>query len=254
MNYENNEDNPEGLSRYKIHSRREIANLLRSVGRRNQLVRVQGDADADSVVTSVLHVDDTDGIVVIDCAPSRITNKRLLESSEVSFETVLDNIRIRFSSSGIDSCTYEDRPAFSIPIPASLIRLQRREFYRVLTLVTTPVKCTLPVLDENGRVQSTVTLPLSNVSAGGIGVVDDKKRINPDFSAVLANCRLDLPGGPVTVTLRLRNSQDITLRNGKNVRKLGFMFVNPSNAVDAAIQRYITKLEREQNARKAGFG
>jgi c-di-GMP-binding flagellar brake protein YcgR len=254
MTYENNEDNPEELSRYKIRSRREIANLLRNVGQRNQLVCVQGGGDVDAAVTSILHVDDTDGIVIMRCAPSRIINERLMESSEVSFETVLDNIRILFSSSGVDSCTYEDRPAFSIPIPASVIRLQRREFYRILTPVTAPVKCTFPVLDENGRVQSTVTLPLSNVSAGGIGVVDDKEQINPDFSAVLTNCRIDLPGGPLTVTLQLRNLQEVTLSTGQNARKLGFMFVNPSNAVDAAIQRYITKLEREKNARKSGLG
>lgn len=253
MSYENNDD-PEGLSRYKLHARREIVSLLRNLGQRNQLVRMQGNSGADSAVTSILHVDDTDGNVIFDCAPSRLTNERLLESSEVSFETVLDNIRILFSASGVDSCTHDGRPALSIPIPATVVRLQRREFYRVMTPVTTPVKCTLAVRDETGQVQSTVVLQLSNVSAGGLGLVDEKKQINLDFSADFPDCRVDLPGTPVTVTLRLRSSQDVTLSNGKNIRRLGFMFVNPSSAVESAIQRYITKLEREQNARKAGLG
>ncbi|MEN3367573.1 MAG: flagellar brake protein, partial [Burkholderiales bacterium] len=51
-----------------------------------------------------------------------------------------------------------------------------------------------------------------------------------------------------------RNSQDLSLSNGKSVRRLGFMFVNPSTAIEALIQRYITKLERDQNARKTGLG
>jgi hypothetical protein len=85
-------------------------------------------------------------------------------------------------------------------------------------------------------------------------VVDENKQINPDFGVDFSNCRVEIPGNPVTVTLRLRNSQDLTLSNGKKIRRLGFMFVNPSNPVEAAIQRYITKVEREQNARKAGMG
>jgi flagellar brake protein len=33
----------------------------------------------------------------------------------------------------VDTCLYENLPAFRIAIPDSLIRLQRREFYRVPT-------------------------------------------------------------------------------------------------------------------------
>jgi c-di-GMP-binding flagellar brake protein YcgR len=247
-------DDLEGLSRFKIHSRREIVNLLRNVEQRNQLIRMQGDREADSVVTSILDIDDTSGTVIIDCAPSELTNERLVESSEISFETVLDNIRIQFSAPKLENCIHEGRPALSIAVPSSVIRLQRREFYRVVTPITTPVNCTIPLPDETGKVFTTVAVPLSNVSGGGICVADEKKQITPNFGIEYPNCRVELPGNPVTVTLRLRNSQDVTFNNGKRIRRLGFMFVNPSSAIEAAIQRYITKLEREQNTRKAGMG
>lgn len=253
MTFDTNDDQ-EGLSRYKIHARREIINLLRNVGARNQLVRMQANQGADSVVTSILDIDDIDGTVIIDCAPSQVTNERLLKSSDISFETVLDNIRILFSAPKVESCIHENRPALFIAIPASVVRLQRREFYRVLPPVTTPVKCTIPIPDETGKVLTTVVAPVSNVSGGGICVADEKKQINADFGTDYPNCRLELPGNPVTVTLRLKNAQDIALNNGKSIRRLGFMFVNPSIAIEAAVQRYITKLERERNARKAGLG
>jgi c-di-GMP-binding flagellar brake protein YcgR len=246
-------DDQEGLSRYKIHARREIVNLLRNVGSRNQFVRMQANRGNDSAMTSILDVDESAGSVIIDCAPGQVTNERLLESSDISFETVLDNIRILFSTSGLESCEHEGRPALSFAIPASVLRLQRREFYRVLTPVSTPVKCTIPVLDETGKLIASVEVPLANVSGGGIGIVDEKKEIILTFGTDFANCRVELPGNPVTVTLRLRNSQDVSLSNGKSIRRLGFMFVDPPNSVEAAIQRYITKLEREQNARNAGL-
>jgi c-di-GMP-binding flagellar brake protein YcgR len=247
-------DDPQGLSRYKIHARREIINLLRNIGQRNQLVRMQANRGVDSVVTSILDVDESNGVVIIDCAPGQTTNERLLRSDDISFEAVLDNIRILFSALKLESCDHEGRAALSFEIPGSVIRLQRREFYRVPTPVTTPVKCTIPVPGETGKPVTAVVLSLMNVSAGGISVTDETKQISPDFSADLPNCRIELPGSPVTVTLRLRNSQDLSLSNGKSVRRLGFMFVNPSTAIEALIQRYITKLEREQNARKTGMG
>lgn len=253
MTFDTNEDS-EGLSRYKIHARREIVNLLRNLGSHKQLIRMQATHGADSALTSILIVDEAAGIVIIDCTPSQLTNERLVESGEIAFETVLDNIRLLFSAPKIEFCIHEDRPALSIPIPASVIRMQRREFYRVVTPVMTPVKCTIQIPDATGKYVTTTVLQVSNISGGGIGVVDDKNRIPPDFSVDYPNCRLELPGSPVTLTLRLKNAQNVTLNNGKKVRRLGFMFVNPPNSVETAIQRYITKLERERNAKNAGIG
>jgi c-di-GMP-binding flagellar brake protein YcgR len=246
--------NASDLERFSVYSRREIISLLRNVGARNQLVRMQPEGSGDSVVTSVLHVDEASNSVVIDCAPSRFVNERILESETVQFETVLDNIRIRFSATGVESCDFDERPALLIALPEKLIRLQRREFYRVQTPIAAPVKCSIPVTDAFTNTTLPVTVALANVSAGGIGVMDDRKLIAPEIGKSFPNCRIDIPGGPVALTLQLRNSQDLTLSNGKQVRRLGFMFIEPPTAVVASVQRYITKLEREENARKTGMG
>lgn len=250
----NTDDDTDDLSRFQVRSRREIISLLRTVGARNQLVRMQANHGADSVVTSILEVDDDNGIVIIDCAPSASTNQRVLESEDIAFETVLENIRILFFTSHAESCTHDGRPALYIPIPESVIRLQRREYYRVSTPVSNPVRCSIPVPGADGGPATAAVVPLHNVSGGGIAVVDEKKQIPNTIGTTFTKCRLDLPGGAVEVTLRLMNSRDVTLNNGKNTRRLGFMFVDLPNATLAAIQRYITKLEREQNARATGMG
>jgi flagellar brake protein len=247
-----NDDND--LSRYQIRSRREIISLLRAVGERNQLVRMQANHAADSIITSVLEVDDAAGIVIIDCAPSALTNERVLESDDIAFETVLENIRILFFASQIESCMHDERPAFYIAIPDMLIRLQRREHYRVATLVNSPVRCTIsiPGAEEDTTVKA--VLPVYNISGGGISVVDEKKQLPVAIGTVFEKCRIDFPSSPVEVTLQLMNFHDITLSNGKSTRRFGFMFMDLPNATVTAIQRYITKLEREQNARATGMG
>lgn len=252
MNVDNADDN-EDLSRYQLRSRREIVSLLRAVSARNQLVRVQIDGGTDSAVTAILEVDDARGIVIIDRAPGETTNQRVLESRNLAFETLLDNIRILFSASEVQSCVHDDRPALCIPIPEDVVRLQRRDFYRVATPMGAAVRCTIWIAGANGGAAEPVVLPLYNVSGGGIAVVDEKKAVPAETGTEYKNCRIDLPGGAVEVSLRLMNARDITLNSGKHIRRLGFMFVDLPNSTLAAIQRYITKLEREQNARATGL-
>ncbi len=244
----------EDLSPYQVHSRREIIALLRSIGERNQLVRMLVNGGAESIVTSILKIDETNGTVLIDCAPSALLNQRIVESDNISFETVLEHIRILFFVTQIDTCLFENLPAFRIAIPGSLIRLQRREYYRVPTPVANPLRCAIQIPHEapNGTpTQAVVTL--QNVSGGGIAIVDDQKILDNTIGRIYQDCKIDLPGGTLVVaTLQIRNSMEITLTNGKSIRRLGCLFVDLPKAMLAAVQRYITKLERERNAKETG--
>ena len=59
--------------------------------------------------------------------------------------------------------------------------------------------------------------------------------------------------GPVTTTLQVRNSHGHELLNNKTSRRLGCQFIDISRGNMAAVQRYITKLERERNAKLSGL-
>ena len=247
----------EDVSPYQVHSRREILGLLRAMCERNQLVSMQADGGADAVVTSVLEVDEDSGMVVIDRAPSNLTNQRILDSDNVSFETVLDNIRVLFFTDNVKECLYENMPALYIALPTNMVRLQRREHYRVPSPVATRLRCSIriPADAEAGIAASTVVVTLKDISGGGIGVIDEKKALDNTPGKVYKDCRLELPGGaPVSVDLQIRNSHDLTLTSGKSIRKLGCMYVRPAPSMLGAVQRYITKLERERNARATGMG
>jgi flagellar brake protein len=85
-------------------------------------------------------------------------------------------------------------------------------------------------------------------------VIDEKKLLDNTIGRIYKDCRLDLPGGTVvTASLQIRNSHDLTLASGKSIRKIGCMFVNLPSPMLAAVQRYITKLERERNAKATGL-
>ena len=250
----NNNFGVEDLGPYQVYSRREIIALLRNISDSNQLVRMIINGGTEAVVTSILRVDEASNLVVIDVAPNQLQNQRILQSDNISFETLLEHIRILFFVTQVQSCMFENLPAFCFTIPPSLIRLQRREYYRVLTPVTNPVRCTITIPHEVDETSTTVVVALQNVSGGGIAVLDEKKLLDPTIGRIYKDCRIDLPGGSIVVaTLQIRNVQDVTLPNGKAIRRLGCLFVDLPKAMMGAVQRYITKLEREQNAKTTGF-
>jgi c-di-GMP-binding flagellar brake protein YcgR len=239
----------EDLGPYQVHSRREILALLRGIGERNRLVRMIFSGGSEAVLTSILKIDEAADSVIIDCAPDQLQNQRIVESGNISFETILERIRILFFATSIENCLYENGPAFRIALPASLIRLQRREYYRVFTL-----RCTIDIPHDAGQGMKSVTLSVQNVSAGGMAIVDEKKILDDTTGRIYENCKIVLPTGTaITATLEVRNSQEITLANGKAVRRLGCLFIDLPNPMLAAVQRYITKLERDQNAKTTGM-
>ena len=239
----------EDLGPYQVYSRREIITLLRSIKKANQLVRMTFHDGSESIVTSILDVDEAQSWVIVDCAQSKSQNQRALDSNNISFETLLDRIRILFFTTRLDTCLFEEQPAFRFALPASLIRLQRREFYRVRT-PRSPILVNMET--EDGMIE--VKTYLQDLSAGGVGLLDDHMRLDNTIGRVYENCSITLADKNVVVaSLQVRNSQDIPLASGRVVRRLGCQFVGLPKKSLMALQRFITKIERETNAKLLGL-
>jgi c-di-GMP-binding flagellar brake protein YcgR len=238
---------------FEVSSRREIIALLRNIGEKNQLVRMLIQGESDVCVTSILEVDAEAGTVILDRSIDREQNERIVKARRIAFETTLDKIRIMFASDAVRDTRHDNAPALVIDLPATLVRLQRREYYRMATPVGTPVRAVIPMPEQLGG--GTQVFPLSDISCGGIAILDNKAVLGDTLGQKYPQCRIDLPEiGMVTTTLQVRNAQDITLLNNKTNRRLGCEFVDISRGNLAMVQRYITKLERERNARLAGLG
>lgn len=246
-----NEDELESLDNYQLRSRREIVALLRQIGSKNQLVRMRVNARDDICVTSILAVDEDSGALILDRSIDRAQNERIVASNRVACETSLDKIRILFDLDRLAACTWQGDAALRADLPSSLIRLQRREYYRMETPVTTPVTATVPLT----KVESGFSVfPLHDISVGGVALLDNRLELEDLLGQVITGCQLELPDvGVITTALEIRNVHDVTMLNNKVSRRLGCEFYDISRGSLAAVQRYITRLERERNARLAGL-
>ncbi|MBI3229219.1 MAG: flagellar brake protein, partial [Burkholderiales bacterium] len=180
----------ENWHNYQIESRREIIALLRAIGEKNQLLRLLINGEADVAVTSVLDVDVDNNEVTIDCSINREQNQRIIAARRLAFETTLDKIRILFWSDNVYATEYASRPALAFQIPPSIIRLQRRDLYRMETPLTNPVRCVIALPDDLGG--AICNFPLADISGGGIAIMDEKMVLDNTIGRLYKNCRIDL--------------------------------------------------------------
>lgn len=242
----------ENQSPYQVESRREILALLKGFKEKNQLISMMINGGSEVFITSVLYVDDANNLLIIDSAPNNQANQRIIEASSVFFDGLLDRISIQFSSSRVQRIQYENRPALQMPIPVSLIRLQRRENYRINTPLSKPVKCHIPITVDD--IKKDYKFSLVDISCGGIALLDDHHILELSVGKDYANCIIDLPGvEAIELGLQIRNAQELILLNGRATRRVGCAFVKLSSRDLTSVQRYIMKLERERNAKMTGI-
>lgn len=243
----------DSLDPYRIYSVREIASLLEEVRRQRQLVRMSFSEGRENVLTSILAIDTASNLMYIDAAPDPAQTRRVTLSQQVGFETMLDKIRMIFTSSNAERCDHEGFPAIRFPLPDSLARIQRRQAYRVTVPFNSPIRCTfLPPGTELRPLTSPAVLALLNISTGGIAVIDTDYQIDSRVGSIYPTCQIGFPGYPVSVSVEVRHAQVTTLPSGKIARHIGFRFMDTPTQVTALVQRYIMKLEREQNAKNMG--
>lgn len=250
----NEDDTIDNLEPYRVRSRREIIFLLDGVRSQRQLVKMSASGSSEAVLTSILAVLPDEGYVVFDAAPTQTQNYRLTNCDRISFETKLDQIRVLFNTETAESIEHQAYPALRVPLPESMLRIQRRQFYRVNVPRANPVTVTfLPPGTPGKPLDKPAAVCMLNISMGGVAVVDEQNLLEGTPGIIYENCVLALPGGSMTVSLEVTNVAHIKLANGKAVRHLGCRFVNISNAMSSLVQRFILKLERDHNAKMTGF-
>lgn len=232
------QDNP-----FMVGSRLEITHILQAIAREASLITVNLDA-GDFFLTSLLAVDENAGCMYLERGRSQPRLPNALQHRKLMYSTMLDKVQIRFGCVGIDAVTYAGTDAYEIPLPAELLRIQRREFYRIRTPITSPAKCRISADESTGDAR--VELNLCDISCGGVAVQSPPSLFTPELGITYA-CDILLPSTPaLKVQMQARNAFMVTLLNGKITQRSGFAFVNPAENMVATVQRYILLLERQR--------
>lgn len=232
--------------RFTVSSPVEVAFILRAVMEAGEMVTAYLDEGRDFIITAIVAVDRDAGEVLFDASKHTFSDRRLARGGDVRFVTVQDRIKIQFDSSQARVSNWQGSRVLRIPLPGSLLKFQRREYFRVDTPVMKPVRCRL-VLPEGP-----VDVHLVDISLGGVCLTGYPDSLLVEPGRLFEGCRIDLgDGGKLTADLLVRTSSEIRLRNGAVSRRAGCMFTRLPPGAEAVLQRYIIRLERDRRVKMA---
>jgi c-di-GMP-binding flagellar brake protein YcgR len=218
--------------RFRVHSPAVIESLLRFlIARAEPMLVLYGEPDP--LATQPLAIDGPARELVLDYAPRPRAMRRLLEAPRLHFSTRLDQVRIGFEAAAARTGDCGDVPAFRVPLPDSISRLQRRAAYRLQLPASRPSWCGIRAPGVGGEAHP---VRMHDISVGGLGLADLPENLPAAPGTVYRGCSVALPDcGTLTLDLQV-----VHVIAGPG-RRAGCRFVDLPPESAALIQRCITR-------------
>lgn len=227
------------LEPFAVYSAVEIAALLERMKAADTPFTVYFDSSIVFSLTCLLAVQSPRALV-FDTVRDE---KRLLGAKSLTFVGFMDSIKVQFSATQSEAVAFAGGRAFRVPMPERLLRLQRRDAFRVRTLMGKPAYCLVPYGPERRQYEK---LQLIDISVGGVAVLTRPRKFQLPRGKCIPDCYLDLPGvGLISVGLQVRHFAPAA--DGKGGGAAGCEFVDVSGQARIQIQRYVNQLDMERH-------
>lgn len=239
---------PSEYRQYLLSDKGSIRAALQALKSHHSLITVFFDEGQSLLLTTLLEVREEH--LVLDYGADEETNRKALAANKHYCVTQCEGVRVQFLLGAFSLIDYGQGFAFLAEFPRELLRLQRREYYRLATPIAPPVRCLLPLSRNDGSLFH-YEARVHDISIGGVCIEAPPGGLLFDVGMTIPNCRLDLPEvGRLETTLTVCNLREIETRLGRQ-RRAGCAFNGLARADEARIQRYILTIERARRAQGA---
>lgn len=240
----------DNLEKYLVHGRRQIRQLLQGLIDGHSLISAHISPGKDAFLTALVTLSDDEDWVFLDVSPDAKINQQVAQAEKLICVTQLNKIRIQFSVDSITPMQLDGRPAFAVQVPGQMVRLQRREFYRLHIPLSHGISCSLPA---DGADSTPTDVRVIDISEGGLALQLPQNNAPYKIGTLINDCVLHLlDSTTIVVRLEVRNVTAQTSRTGVQTTRVGCRFVELPHPADTQIQRYILRTERELNAKERG--
>jgi c-di-GMP-binding flagellar brake protein YcgR len=201
-----------------------------------------GDND-DSFTTTLVEINKKDNVFIFRHGCKENLTKQLLNSQKIIFETEYLGVKVAFDAIRLAKIQHQGESVFAVPIPESLLWMERREFYRVKSPVSKSNYCRLTL---KGR--EPINIMVYDISLVGFSMLTDSREVSdlmiPDTR--FEQCKLILADtGEDTISFEIRSKNIINPENSNGTEKIGCKFTKITPTFENTIQRYMQQIERE---------
>jgi len=247
-------ENDDVYSRYLLYSRTEILFVLKALVEKGAMITVYFDGGKSFLLTSLNEISSDGNTLVFDYGSDEEMNRKAVQADKLVFTTTLDKVKIQFIIKGLSQSTYDGRKAFTGKLPETLLRLQRREYYRLSTPIANPIKVSIDLILADGS-KNAIETNMLDISGGGIGLMVPLTMADHfPIGVTFKDCKFTLPEeGQLVTALCVRNAFPVTTKTGNQYLRVGCEYLDLPGTRLTMIQRYITRVERERKARLSGL-
>ncbi|NWK78001.1 flagellar brake protein [Aquitalea sp. LB_tupeE] len=233
------------LSRYTLATPVEVVHHLASIAKSGHMVTVFSNKGKTFILTRFLEVDAKRGVLLLDWGADPVTNDQLLASERNVFVCSPEGVKTQFVTTAARKVMLDSGPAFEVDLPEQVIKLQRREFFRIQTPVSNPVSC--HIADYPNR---PLDLVLFDISLGGCSLwLPAAQTPGFELGQQYLDCSFELrPIGSLRAGIEVRHHLTTRLRNGNDAVRVGCAFLKMTPSSETLVQRYVGHLERERRA------
>jgi flagellar brake protein len=234
------------LERYWLYSKFEIETLIARLCDDRLPMTVYWGKNGQFAVTQIMKVDAFLNEVHFDLPHTPLQQSQLLDASELVFVAFVESVKLQFTLEAPRRSSDGGYPSFHCAFPDRVLRLQRREYYRVRTPESASANCLVPYSGDQAQYE---LLRVLDVSVGGLAMLAYPRHFDPAQGTVIDRCYLDLPGvGTVTVRLRVAHVETTA---DELSRRCGCEFLDLSPQARMMLQRYVHRIDVEQRQRGA---
>ncbi len=232
--------------RFYLSGESEINFALNELINHRTPVTVLFDKGRESFLSTLLAVWPRSRRLVFDWSGSPEINERVQRSERNIFVAHPDGIKVQFVSGPVTLIAYGDdkEQAFSVDLPTRISRLQRREYFRIITPIVDPL--VLQYVAPDGRLQ---TYSMHDLSVAGVGITANSFPAEWQTGVTLGNCHFHLPEHPDVVTdMTICHITEQESRSGHRHFRIGLAFTALQRNSQIHLQRYIIKIEHDRHA------
>lgn len=236
---------PDALPRFQIRNKKEIRHLLRTIADKRFMLTAYIDGGPLTFVTAVLDLTADGEGVILDSSRDEKIMERVERAENLVCSGRLDGVRVQFTADSPESFPHDGFEALRCDLPEMMLRVQRRETFRLPVPMSSPLTCRLALTGDDNQPIPLDTRVL-DISSEGIGLLLTAEDAPLEPGQIIES-ELTVPDLGVTrITLRVRNMFRVENRGGGINLRVGFQLLDPSPRLVSAIQRYIFKVERER--------
>ena len=226
--------------KYFLLSRVEILSVLNELAHRREPVSVYFNGGQHFILTVLLSAR-PDGLV-FDLGGDEKANLLLARTPQCVFMAFPDGIKVQFTGLNPERFMRGEQEAFWVPIPERVVRLQRRDSFRIQLPIAKPIQAKL----INEAIEILGAWAIHDLSVAGFSVIMlGEPTLKVGDTLPQANLNI-ASKSPLSCPVVVRHITQIE-RTKLGKFQVGFSFIELPHAMDIAIQKTILNIEYERH-------